>query len=133
MTATDTLGNVASASVSVTVSNSVGTGPSTLAVSITTPAACATIPSSTTNVNIAASVTDNLSIKQVSFYVDNVLKCTDTASPYTCNWNTKKSGAGSHSIKVTACDTSTSVSTSETSRSNRIAGAVGRYPATGQV
>jgi thermitase len=115
VSASDAAGNVGTASISVTVSNISNAGPSTLAVSITNPVSGATIAASTVNVTITASVTDNLAVKQVSFYIDNTLKCTDTSASYNCNWNTKKSDVGYHAIKVTAWDSSgASVSATET-------------------
>ena len=41
-------------------------------------------------------------IKNVKFYIDNVLLCTDTTSPYSCSWNTASYTEGLHLVKVTA-------------------------------
>ena len=115
VSASDAAGNVGTASISVTVSNISSTGASTLAVSIGNPVSGATIAANTVNVTITASVSDTLAIKQVAFYIDNTLNCTDTSASYNCSWNTKKSGAGYHTIKVTAWDSSgASASATET-------------------
>jgi thermitase len=115
VSASDAAGNVGTASISVTVSNISKALTSTLAVSIGSPVSGATIAASTNNVTITASVTDSLAITQVAFYIDNTLKCTDSVASYSCTWNTKKSGTGNHTIKVTAWDSSgASVSTTET-------------------
>ncbi|HNX37065.1 MAG TPA: S8 family serine peptidase, partial [Candidatus Cloacimonadota bacterium] len=58
---------------------------------------------STVTVNVTATDTDG-TITQVAFYVDDVLKNTDTASPWTWNWNTTGSSGGSHTIKAIATD-----------------------------
>jgi hypothetical protein len=60
---------------------------------ITPPINGATITS--TDLQIAVSASDDVGVTQVSIYVDNILKCTDTTAPYTCNWNTKKAASGS--------------------------------------
>jgi subtilisin family serine protease len=99
--ASDAAGNVGSASVTVTVSNSaiVDTTPPTA--TITNPLNGAKV---TGTVAIAVAATDDVAVAQVSIYVDGVLKCTDTVAPYTCSWNTKKVAAGSHTIAATAWD-----------------------------
>lgn len=97
----DAAGNVGSASLNVTVSN-------TTVVDITPPTVTITSPrngsSVTGNVTISVAATDNVGVTQVSIYVDNTLKCTDTVAPYTCTWNTKKIASGSHTITATAWD-----------------------------
>jgi subtilisin family serine protease len=104
--ASDAAGNVGSASVTVNVSNPVpvglvGTDTQPPAVRITQPVNGTKVSG---NVQIAAVATDNVGVTQVSFYIDNVLKCTDTLAPYTCMWNARKAGAGSHVITAKAWD-----------------------------
>jgi thermitase len=100
----DAANNVGSASVSVTVSNPL---PSSTAdttppvVRIIQPANGSAVSH---DVTISVSATDNVGVTHVSIYVDNVQLCSDTALPYTCNWNTKKVSAGSHLITATAWD-----------------------------
>jgi len=76
----DAAGNVTtSATVSVTVDNTL---PS---VTITSPSNNARVSRNTT-VTIAANASDAIGVTKVEFLVNNVLKCTDTISPYTCAW-----------------------------------------------
>jgi subtilisin family serine protease len=103
----DSLGNMGTASVSVNVSNTVVKDTTPPAVTITQPVNGATISSVTKangNLQISVSATDDTGVSQVSIYVDGALKCTDTSSPYTCNWNTKKVSSGTHIIAATAWD-----------------------------
>ena len=106
VTATDAAGNVGTASVNVTVNNPVISDTTPPQVSIIKPISGASVTTVTGNVTINASATDNVAISQVSIYIDNVLKCTDTSSPYSCSWNTRKATSGAHTIKVTGWDTS---------------------------
>lgn len=99
----DAASNVGSSSVTVTVNNSVPADTTPPTVSITSPINGATV---TGNITITAGASDNVAVSQVSIYVDNVLRCTDSTSPYSCTWNTKKYKSGtSHTIKATAWDT----------------------------
>ena len=115
VTASDAAGNLGSATVSVNVNNPVVSDVTPPVVTIVSPITGASVSKVGANVQITASATDNVAVSQVSFYIDNVVKCTDTSAPYTCNWNTKKAASGAHTIKVTAWDTSNnSSSASET-------------------
>lgn len=106
VTASDAAGNIGSASVSVNVNNVSVTDTTPPVVSIVSPISGASVTKVTGSVTITASAQDNVAVSQVSFYVDNVLKCTDTSTPYSCAWNTKKASTGAHTLKVTAWDTS---------------------------
>lgn len=76
----DTSGNQASSSaVFVTVLDI--TSPS---VTITNPLDGSTVPKNST-VTITANASDISGINKVEFYINGVLKCTDTTSAYTCN------------------------------------------------
>jgi Bacterial Ig domain len=82
--ATDAAGNTSvSATVAVTVSNQAGQSPAPVSVSITQPTDSSTVRAST-NVTIAATTTG--SVTKVEFYVNGTRKCTDSSTPYTCNW-----------------------------------------------
>lgn len=48
---------------------------------------------------------DDHGVKRVEFYLDGVLKSSDTASPYLWNWNTAGIGSGFHTIAARAVDT----------------------------
>ena len=71
-------------------------------VAITSPANGAQVTRNTT-VNINANASDNYGVVKVEFYVNNVLKCTDTAAAYTCAWQVPNPKA-TYSLKATAYD-----------------------------
>mgnify|MGYP001609209025 FL=1 len=70
-------------------------------VAIISPVNGATIGSSVT---IKVSATDNVGVAKVEIYIDGTLKVTDTTSPYTYKWNTRKVATGSHTITAKAYD-----------------------------
>jgi hypothetical protein len=62
---------------------------------------------------IQANASDNKQVAKVEFYVDNVLKYTDTAEPYTYNWDTKPYKHDSaHSLQTKAYDAAGNVGVS---------------------
>ena len=69
---------------------------------ITSPAAGATVSGT---VLIEAQATDASGIGSVEFYVDGVLKCTDTTASYTCSWDTTAAPNGAHTLTTKAYDT----------------------------
>jgi hypothetical protein len=82
---------------------------STPTATITSPAASATVSGTQT---IAATATDTSAISSVEFYVDAVLQGSDTTSPYTFSWDTRKVVNGSHSLTVKARNAAGGVGTS---------------------
>ncbi len=70
-------------------------------VNITAPAAGVTLRSQTT---VQATVTDNLGVDRVEFYVDNVRQATDTTVPYTWLLDPNGLTSGSHNLTVLAYD-----------------------------
>jgi hypothetical protein len=62
------------------------------------------------SVAVTATATDNVGVSKVEFYVNNVLKATDTASPYTFNWDTSTSANGSYTLTAKAYDAASNVS-----------------------
>jgi M6 family metalloprotease-like protein len=68
-------------------------------------------PNSTVSVTVTATDSDG-TITSVAFYVDDVLKNTDTTSPYAWNWNTSSYGPGQHIIKAIATDNSSNTAQS---------------------
>src|SRR5215469_3587567 len=106
VTASDAAGNVGTASLALTVNNSTIKSTTPPTISILNPVSGGNIAGNVNNVTISASATESAAVSQVSFYVDGSLKCTDTVSPYTCAWNTKKASVGAHTIKATAWDSS---------------------------
>ncbi len=67
--------------------------------------------STTVVVNVYTAV----SVDRVEFYLDDVLKYTDTSSPYSWNWDTTQSSDGWHQIKVIGYTTAGSSDTKTTS------------------
>jgi hypothetical protein len=104
--ASDAAGNVGtSASVTVTVSND-KTAPT---VSITAPAAGATVIGTTT---VSASASDTEGVTRVDFYDGTALLGTDTTTPFSYTWNTTGAAAGSHTLQARAYDPTGNVGTS---------------------
>ncbi len=99
-TARDAAGNSTSSSVTVTVNNPV---PDTTlpVVSVTSPASGSTVSGTVT---IQAAASDNVGVSSVSFYADGALKCTVSAAPFACSWNTTSTGNGGHTVSATARD-----------------------------
>jgi len=107
----DTSGNsTTSAVVTVSVNNT--TQDSTLpTVSITSPAAGATVSGSA--VIVSASATDNVAVASVQFQLDGVnIGAKDLVAPYTVMWDTTKSTNGAHTLRAIATDTSSNSTTS---------------------
>jgi len=77
--------------------------------SITAPLAGATVSSTT---SVTASASDNVGVTKVEFYLDGVLKSTDTTSPYSWSWDTTTATNGSHSLTSKAYDAALNVGTS---------------------
>jgi len=96
--ATDTISQMATDSITVTVDN-VDEPPT---VSITEPAEGAFVSGTIT---IEASASDDRGIEKVEFYVDDGLLATDTTAPYECSWDTTTAADGSYGIKAVATDT----------------------------
>jgi M6 family metalloprotease-like protein len=109
-TAYDAAGNSgSSASVSVTVDNSVPADTTAPSTSITAPSSGATVSGTTT---VTASATDNVGVTSVEFYVDGVLAATDNSAPYSFAWNTTSVADGSHSLSSKAYDAAGNAGTS---------------------
>lgn len=96
---------------SFTIDDSGGGGGDTTAptTSITAPAGGATVSAT---VSVTASASDNVAVTQVEFYLDGVLKSTDTTSPYAWSWDTTTATNGSHSLTSKAYDAALNVGTS---------------------
>ncbi len=96
----DTSSNMSQTSISV---NSVDTVAPL--VSFTYPTNGGMIPKNST-ITMTATATDNLSVADVKFYVNGVLKCTDTVAPYSCNWFVPKQKGINYTFNAKATDTS---------------------------
>lgn len=95
----DGAGHITTSSVvSVTVLDI--TAPS---VNITNPLNGAIVPRNTI-VTITANSSDVSGIQKVEFRVNNVLKCTDTTAPYSCNWNVPPQKNKPYAIQAKAFD-----------------------------
>jgi len=55
-------------------------------------------------INIEASASDDNEVVKVEFFIDDVLKSTDTTSPYTYSWDTTTYSNGAHKVKAIAYD-----------------------------
>lgn len=73
------------------------------AVSITYPTDGSTVPRNST-VTITADASDNIGVTRVELYVNSVLKCTDTASPYSCNWKVPGATGRAYALQARAYD-----------------------------
>lgn len=99
----DAAGNMKqSSTINFTINNTTTTADTTVpVVSITSPAANATVSGT---VNIAASASDNIGVSKVEFYLNGVLKSTDTAAPYSYSWNSTTVSNGNYTITTKAFD-----------------------------
>jgi hypothetical protein len=130
--ARDAAGNATtSAPVAVTVDN--GTPPT---VSITAPAAGATVSGAT--VSVTASAADDRGVASVQFRADGTdIGAADTTAPYSATWNSLAVANGPHSLTAVARDTdgntttSAAVSVTVTNASTGLAAAFGFEEATG--
>jgi Pro-kumamolisin, activation domain/Bacterial Ig domain len=95
--------------VSVATSTPDTTAPTT---SITAPANGATV--SGTAISVTASASDNVGVTRVEFYLDGVLKSTDTTSPYAWTWDSTTAANGSHALVSKAYDAAGNIGTSAT-------------------
>src|SRR3989339_824367 len=98
--ATDTNSQTATTQITITIDNIVIDNPPQ--VTITSPTNNSVISGIIT---INATATDDNGIGKVCFYMNNVLKSTDTTSPYTYNLDTTEYTNGTHTIKLIATDT----------------------------
>ncbi|MDC0711500.1 M20/M25/M40 family metallo-hydrolase [Stigmatella sp. ncwal1] len=76
---------------------------------LTSPASGATLVGPVT---LTANATDNVAVTKVEFYVDNVLKGSDTTAPYSFVWDTVSTPNGAHVLSAKAYDTRQNVGAS---------------------
>lgn len=84
------------------------TAPTT---SITAPANGATVSAT---VSVTANASDNVGVTKVEFWLDGVLKSTDTSSPYAWSWDTTTATNAAHALVSKAYDAANNVGTSST-------------------
>ena len=100
--ATDAAGNASPASAATSITITIATGDTTPpTVSITSPTSGKYVKGVIT---VSASASDNIGVSKVEFYVDNVLKSVDTASPYSFSLDTKTLTNTGHTLKAVAYD-----------------------------
>jgi hypothetical protein len=78
------------------------------------PSVSASESGSSGTITLSASATDNVSVTKVEFYVDSVLKATDTTSPFSATLDSNTLANGSHSLVAKAYDAMNNVGTSST-------------------
>ena len=93
------------------VANGTVVGGDTIAptTSVTAPAGGSTVSGT---VSVTASASDNVGVTKVEFYLDGVLKSTDTTSPYAWSWDTTGSTNATHSLTSKAYDAANNVGAS---------------------
>lgn len=123
----DAVGNTASASVTVTVTDA--TNPT---VNVTAPLNGSTVSSTVT---FSASASDNVAVTKVEFSVDGTLKSTDTISPYSVAVDTTTLSNASHTFTAKAYDAAGNTSTSSVTVTvdNTAVGATGDVNSDGKV
>ncbi len=95
----DAAGNRADALRNVTVNNApVNSAPT---VRLTQPTAGSTFKNT---LNFAATASDDRGVVKVEFYVDGVLRATDTTAPYAVSWSGKRLALGDHQVVAKALD-----------------------------
>jgi hypothetical protein len=88
------------------------TQSSTTIVDTTPPTVSASESGTTGNIALSATASDDVGVVRVEFYVDNVLKGTSTAAPYSTTLDSKTLVNGTHSLVAKAFDAAGNVGTS---------------------
>ncbi|WP_181373187.1 Ig-like domain-containing protein [Massilia glaciei] len=70
----------------------------------TAPAVTASQSGTSGTITLSATASDAVGVSKVEFYVDNVLKATDSAAPYSATLDSTTLGNGSHSLVARAYD-----------------------------
>ncbi|WP_240623927.1 Ig-like domain-containing protein [Ahniella affigens] len=78
----------------------------------TPPTATASESGTTGTITLSATAADNIGVSKVEFYIDNVLRGTDTTSPYSITFNSTALTNGSHSLTAKAYDAANNIGTS---------------------
>ncbi|HQW80456.1 MAG: CehA/McbA family metallohydrolase [Rhodanobacteraceae bacterium] len=78
----------------------------------TAPTVTATETGSSGTITLAATASDNVGVSKVEFYVDSVLKGTDTTSPYSMTLNSTTLSNASHALTAKAFDAAGNTKTS---------------------
>ncbi|MCG2584818.1 Ig-like domain-containing protein [Massilia sp. TS11] len=75
-----------------------------VAADTTPPTVSASVSGSSGSITLTATASDNVGVSKVEFYVDGVLKGTDTASPWTLALDSTQLANGSHTLVAKAYD-----------------------------
>jgi hypothetical protein len=75
--------------------------PSSITVSITSPADGSTV-SGTTTISVSVTSTTDITVTSVELYIDDTLTTTMTASPYDYSWDTTAAAEGDHTMYAKA-------------------------------
>ncbi|MES3020621.1 MAG: Ig-like domain-containing protein [Pseudomonadota bacterium] len=78
----------------------------------TAPAVTASESGTSGTITLSATATDAVGVARVEFYVDNVLKATDSVAPYSATLDSTTLSAGSHSLIARAYDAAGNVGVS---------------------
>jgi len=95
-----------SSSVNFSISN---TTPDT-----TAPTATASVTGTSGTITLNATASDNVGVARVEFYIDNVLRGSDTTSPYSLSFNSTTLTNGSHALVARAFDAAGNIGNSST-------------------
>jgi len=109
--ATDPSGNSGTASVVVSVVAPPPPTPDTVppTLRITSPANGITVTNG--NLAVSAAAQDNVGVKEVCLYIDNVQQYCGLSASYSFNWNIRKAASGTHLITAKAWDAAGNVGT----------------------
>jgi hypothetical protein len=88
----------------VNVSNNSNTDITAPTVSITNPPVMSSSYTVAQTVVVKANASDNVGVAKVEFYIDDVLKGTDTTSPYEYNWTITAADSGDRGLMVKVYD-----------------------------
>jgi hypothetical protein len=76
------------------------------------PSVSASVSGTSGNINLAATASDNVGVSKVEFYIDNSLKATSTAAPYSTIVNSTSLSNGSHNLQAKAYDAANNIGSS---------------------
>jgi len=106
-----TLGTTISSVITIRDNDAAATDTTAPTVAISSPAS-GTAYASAQTVTISVTAQDNVAVSKVELYDGNILKGTDTTSPYGFSWTVSSADNGSHSLTARAYDAAGNSSTS---------------------
>jgi len=90
----------------------VGAAWTVVSTDTTAPTATASETGTSGTITLSATATDNVAVTKVEFYIDGVLKGTDTTSPYSMTLDSTTLANGTHSLVAKAYDAAGNIGTS---------------------